>query len=611
MAYQYASGSKAGYARVMTRTGTSLTQTSNEPAFDGSQVRNIGVVWDDNASRGVIFYVDIDDSSKFKARVCQVSGNTLSYGSITDFPGGETGENDYLNHRAVYDPDTQKIIIGFSDGSSGSSWVGKAYVCTIDPSTNGISFGSVSTIYNSYNVRRVDLAYDTTNNKVVAMIAADTSSNDAWVVSKVGTVSGTSITWGTENDISTPQSNNASMVWMSEQEKLFCVYESDQSNKLFARVGTVSGTNVTWGTAAQCSSNNTTLIRASATINAAYDTFGKLPVVTWRATYSGDSVGFVAAKSISGTTVTYGDAVELSGGGGTRGPFVCSMNTSSGLPVMWRNTSGPGKYVFVSIAAASTNVTDENFIGFSAASYTNGQEATIQITGNTNSNQSGLTTGQNYFVQNNGTLGLAAASPRVYAGTALSATKIAVSKESAPASGLDVIARWDMGADYGQNYFSHTGLDNTTYIKYRLELSQMQFVGNGSKKVGLRVYDKDGTLRTDSVYRYNTQKKSFTTNSITQESNSGNDKWLWVGTANNDRDYYDASITWHTRPNPDNALAHPIMRADIYQNAWYSFSETMQATMGTTNWISGFYIYNYTDSTNICFGKATLYGYKY
>ena len=139
----------------------------------------------------------------------------------------------------------------------------------------------------------------------------------------------------------------------------------------------------------------------------------------------------------------------------------------------------------------------------------------------------------------------------------------------------------------------------------------MQFVGNGSKKVGLRVYDKDGTLRTDSVYRYNTQKKSFTTNSITQESNSGNDKWLWVGTANNDRDYYDASITWHTRPNPDNALAHPIMRADIYQNAWYSFSETMQATMGTTNWISGFYIYNYTDSTNICFGKATLYGYKY
>ena len=612
MAYQYASGANAGYARVMTRSTTTLTQTSNEPSFDGSQVRNIGVVWDDNANRGVIFYVDIDDSSKMKARVCQVSGNTLSFGSITNFPANETGETNYLNHRAVYDPDTQKIIIGFPDGSSGSSWVGKAYVCTIDPSTNGITFGSVSTIYNSYSVRRVDLAYDTTNNKVVAMIAADTGGSDAWIVSKVGTVSGTSITWGTEDDISVAQSNNASMVWMSEQEKLFCVYESDQSNKLFAKIGTPSSTNVTWGTGVQCSSNNTTLIRASATINAAYDTFAKLPVVTWRATYSGDSVGFVAVRSISGTTPTFTDAVEISGGGGTRGPFVCSMNTSIGVPVMWRDVNNPCKYCFVSFAAATTNVTGENFLGLSAASYTNGQEATIQITGNSNSDQVGLTTGQNYFVQNNGTLGLTAASPKVYAGTAVSQTKLLVGKESVADNAMDVIARWDFGTDYGQHYFNHSGLDHTTYIKYQLEIAQMQFVGNGAKKVALRIYDKDSALRTNSVYVYNTQKKGFTTNTITQENSGGNDKWIWCGTANNDRDFYDATITWHNRPNPANGRAEPIMRADIYQDSWYSWSEVMKFQDGdTTNWFSGFYIYNYTDTTNLCFGKATLYGYRY
>ena len=54
------------------------------------------------------------------------------------------------------------------------------------------------------------------------------------------------------------------------------------------------------------------------------------------------------------------------------------------------------------------------------------------------------------------------------------------------------------------------------------------------------------------------------------------------------------------------------MRADIYQNAWYSWSEAMQyAGGGLTNWFSGFYIYNYSDTTNLCYGKATLYGYKY
>ena len=63
-------------------------------------------------------------------------------------------------------------------------------------------------------------------------------------------------------------------------------------------------------------------------------------------------------------------------------------------------------------------------------------EATIQVSGNSNSNQVGLTTGQNYFVQNDGTLGLAAATPKVYAGTAVSATKLLVGKESAPEGGL-------------------------------------------------------------------------------------------------------------------------------------------------------------------------------
>ncbi len=611
VAYSYAGNNNDGYAGIYERSGQTLTRVSSEAQFETGNTQNIGVVWDTNADRGVIFYVDNGDSDKFKAIICSVSGTTLTVhtGSRYTFPNGATSNIGPLDHKAIYDPDSQKIIVAFPNG--GSSWNATAYVVTVDPSNNTLSLGSASTLYSSYSVRMVDLAYDTTNNKVVAAISADTSGNDGWVVSKVGTVSGTSITWGTEDDISTTQANYGCIVWMSEQQKLFSVYESDQSNRIYARVGTVSGTNVTWGAAAQCSSNDLNLIRAGAVINAAYDEYAKLPVVTWRAAYAGDSVGFVAARSISGTTVTYGNAVELSGGGGTRYPFVTTMNTSSGVPVMWHNTGGPVKYVFCTLAGATTNVTEENFIGFSAGSYTNGQEATIQITGNSNSNQSGLTPGQNYFVQNTGALGLTAASPRVYAGTAVSSTKIAVNKESAPAGGIDIIARWDFGANYGQNYFNHTGLDNTTYIKYRLEIAQMQFTDNNAKKVGLRVYDKDGTLRTDGVYRYNTQKKSFTTNTQQNESYSNNDKWLWVGTANNDRAYYDASIVWHSRPNPDHALAAPIMRADIYQAAWYSWSEACLMAIGATNWFSGFYIYNYTDSTNICRGKATLYGYKY
>ena len=74
---------------------------------------------------------------------------------------------------------------------------------------------------------------------------------------------------------------------------------------------------------------------------------------------------------------------------------------------------------------AATDITTENFIGFSKAAYTNGQTATIKVVGNVTT-QSGLTPGRQYYVQNNGTLGLAAATPSIEAGKALTATSLLI-----------------------------------------------------------------------------------------------------------------------------------------------------------------------------------------
>ena len=71
----------------------------------------------------------------------------------------------------------------------------------------------------------------------------------------------------------------------------------------------------------------------------------------------------------------------------------------------------------------TTNLTSENFIGISDGAYTNGQTATIQVTGAVDDAQSGLTPGQAYYVQDDGTLG---ESGTVFAGTAVAATKLIV-----------------------------------------------------------------------------------------------------------------------------------------------------------------------------------------
>ena len=70
-----------------------------------------------------------------------------------------------------------------------------------------------------------------------------------------------------------------------------------------------------------------------------------------------------------------------------------------------------------------SNLTAENFIGISDGAYTNGQTATVQLIGSVDDAQSGLTAGQKYYVQDDGTL---AESGSVFAGTAVSSTSLVV-----------------------------------------------------------------------------------------------------------------------------------------------------------------------------------------
>jgi hypothetical protein len=74
----------------------------------------------------------------------------------------------------------------------------------------------------------------------------------------------------------------------------------------------------------------------------------------------------------------------------------------------------------------TTNVTANNFLGFSADAYTNGQTVTIKTVGNVDANQTGLSTASKYYLTNGGDLSLTADDPSVYAGLALNSTSIAV-----------------------------------------------------------------------------------------------------------------------------------------------------------------------------------------
>ena len=75
----------------------------------------------------------------------------------------------------------------------------------------------------------------------------------------------------------------------------------------------------------------------------------------------------------------------------------------------------------------STTLTEDNFLGFSAAGYSDGNTASISVMGS-KSTQSGLTIGKKYYVQDDGTVGIGKSSFGVVAGKALSTTSLLITE---------------------------------------------------------------------------------------------------------------------------------------------------------------------------------------
>ena len=138
--------------------------------------------------------------------------------------------------------------------------------------------------------------------------------------------------------------------------------------------------------------------------------------------------GTAIVGTVSGTSISF-ESAEVFESANVNAPIGIAYDASAEKAVIAykdNGDSGKGKAVVFSAAFTSTNLTAENYIGISDAAYSDGATATVQIVGSVDDAQSSLTAGQKYFVQLDGTLGLTAADPEVFAGTAVSATKLIV-----------------------------------------------------------------------------------------------------------------------------------------------------------------------------------------
>ena len=395
-----------GTAVVGTVSGSAIS-FGTPVVYNSANSSYNAATFDSSANKVVVAYRDAGNSNRGTAIVGTVSGTSISFGSETVFETGET-----YPIAATFDSSNNKVVIAYGDESDSSK--GKAIVGTV--SGTSISFGS-ETEFNSGSTpgNQISASFDSNSNKVV--ITYRDGGNSNYGTGVVGTVSGTSISFGSETVFDSIYIDNTSSTFDSSNNKIVVTYQRVSATDIYAAVGTVSGTSISFGTPVEVDAS------AGSYSGVVFEGATNKVVVSFDDNSANN--GQLRLGTVSGTSISFEGAVTFESGAVD---YISStLDSNSNAAVIAYKDSGNSNYgTGVAFRAASTNLTSENYIGIAEYAAADTETATVLIKGGVSPDQSSLTPGQTYFVQGDGTLGLTADSPSVTAGTAVTSTKLIV-----------------------------------------------------------------------------------------------------------------------------------------------------------------------------------------
>ena len=457
-------------------TGTNVTVNAFQNVITSWISEPIAIVWSKTSALGVGLYYH---GNGICAKAFTSNGtSTLTFGSelvIVPHDGGNASNYGTIS----WDVSSNKFLVVVGNNATNSNYA-EAYVVSHSGTT--LTKGSAVTVKTS-QAKGADLAYDSDNNRHLLTYLDEQDSDK--LCGRIITVSGTVPTVNAETK-ETATGANTRAVYISGG-KFVSVYGTGSAG--YGRVVTISGTTVAFGTQSSAIPSGISGTNYGQNqLDACYDPGLEKVVVAYidtsnRSSYciltpdtsantisSVGSQGFVRNGSQSlDISLVRSDYWQLNG--------FCARRGTGGNNVIYWN---------LSTTTRATNVTGENYLGLANASYANGQTASIRVSGATQDNQSGLTPGQNYFVQNDGTIGLTAANPNVYAGTAVSSTQLLVGKSSSFGVSPWVTVASYTGAPTGDNNTIYENFANQSYKRYKL-IYQVEGTSNNLSYFGLEV----------------------------------------------------------------------------------------------------------------------------
>jgi len=355
----------AGKAVVGTVSGNSISYGS-AATFESSAIAWASATFDSNANKIVIAYRDDGNSSYGTAVVGTVSGTSISFGTPVVFAAANT---DYIS--ITFDSNLNKIVITYRDYANSS--YGTAIVGTV--SGTSISFGA-EVVYNSGNSEYNAATFDSNSNKVVVAYNDGTVGNLGKAI--VGTVSGTSISFGSEATFNATQSNYVSAGFDSNSNKVVVFYSDVVGGSCI--VGTVSGTSISFGTETRVGTSTSTSFTGMS-----FDSVNNKMILVYRGYINSAYAPRIAIGTVSGTSITVSGITAFE----TNAAYCSPVYDSSANRTVIAYQTGTDPYPATGLVANLTNL---------------------------------LTPNTAYFVQDDGTISTTSSTTK--AGTALSTTSL-------------------------------------------------------------------------------------------------------------------------------------------------------------------------------------------
>ena len=328
-------------ARISTLTASKLTGAL--PAISGANLTNLP------PGGNTVSLVADGAIAAGKPCIIQTDGKTKQLGVVYSNPGSapqnstENSGSDQSYFGLAWSPQRNRLIIAQSKESGNKQSSAKICTPSLSFSVNGMTLGTDQP-FDTSDVEWTDCAYDPDTNQTIFVWEDMGSSSYGKCV--LGTLSGGSYDQMTYGTVVTFESNFAidscKVVYDTTNDKVVVIYRRTSTGYIFARVGTVSGTNISFGSSFVLAGGSAGTDPGGIDACFAGGSTNRVVVVFHNAASGGGNKGNTVALEVSGTSITWGTPVSHNGNGATHHNRCCFDENQGKVVVAFRNDANNG-----------------------------------------------------------------------------------------------------------------------------------------------------------------------------------------------------------------------------------------------------------------------------